>query len=456
MHADGPSAATIPAGADPAGALARCRSPAWVIDPARGQVLAANPAGAARLGLCPDAASGTLDAAMPGLVRLRALVHEPLNGGRREPLIFWTAYGAESLVCNVNALGADADPSLVLVSIAGNDEEDGHEAPLEPPSPKPVQNGTAASPDDAATLKKIARAIRTGFAKSGTDAAPAPPPPSAQPDPEAAPAAAEGKAEDAEPEANDPAAGETGGTASAAEPPPADRTAYMSKLAHEIRTPLSAIVVAAEIMKDERFGAIANERYRGYTADIHDNARHALEIINRLLGDSVPETPATSLRPEALDLNALAESSVSAMRPLAEEAGLNLTQELHSRQPRVVADAMSVKQILFNLLANAIKFTGKDGEVRVVTGLGFDRSIFVAVQDTGPGMEPDEIARVLDAEAPPKPERKEAGGLGIGLPLAQSLAKANGARLEIDSTRGEGTVVALIFPKDRVAPAGTS
>jgi signal transduction histidine kinase len=138
------------------------------------------------------------------------------------------------------------------------------------------------------------------------------------------------------------------------------------------------------------------------------------------------------------------------MGPLAEEAGLKLVRELHSRLPRVTADAMSVKQILFNLLANAIKFT-KSGDVRVVTGLGFDRSVFVAVQDTGPGMTAEQIAKVLDTDAPPKPEPRKEGGLGIGLPLAQSLAKANGARIEIDSTPGEGTVVALIFPKDRVA-----
>ena len=113
---------------------------------------------------------------------------------------------------------------------------------------------------------------------------------------------------------------------------------------------------------------------------------------------------------------------------------------------------MTVKQILFNLLTNAIKFTKAGGEVRVVTGLGFNRSLFVAVQDTGIGMSAEEIARVLDAETPPKPERNEAGGHGIGLPLALKLARANGARLEIDSTQGEGTAVALIFPKDRVAP----
>jgi signal transduction histidine kinase len=414
MHADGQRTLPQTTGVGPEAALERCLAPAWVIDPARGRVMAANAAGAARLGLRPDAASGTLDAAMPGLVRLRALMHEPLNGGRREPLIFWTAYGAESLLCNVSALAEPASPALVLVSIVGAEEEMDERAL--PPPPKAI--APPPSPDDAATMKKIARAIRTGFAKSK----------------EGPPAAVEADAELTPQEAK-------------AAPQPAD----VSKLAHELRTPLSAIVLAAEIMKDERFGALANERYQNYTTDIHDNARHALEVINRLLADSAPEDKAARLKAAEIDLNAIAESCVSAMRPLADKAQLKLCQELHSRLPRVVADAMSVKQVLFNLLANAIKFTTKDGEVRLVTGLGFDRSVFVAVQDTGPGMSADEIARALDADAPPRPERKEAGGLGIGLPLASSLAKANGARIEIDSTPGEGTVVALVFPKDRVA-----
>jgi two-component system cell cycle sensor histidine kinase PleC len=416
MHADGPRAS--PATTGPEAALARCLSPAWVIDPARGRVLAANPAGAARLGLRPDAASGTLDAAMPGLVRLRALMHEPMNGGRREPLIFWTAYGAESLLCNVSAL-ADASPPLVLVSIVGAEEEQpAARLPLPPPAKE-----IALSADDANTMKKIARAIRTGFSKSKTEA----------PAPERAPSETETPS----------------GAPQIARAPEA--ATDISKLAHELRTPLSAIVLASEIMKDQRLGELANDRYRSYTNDIHDNARHALEVINRLLAESAPQDAAAPLEAAEIDLNGVAESSVSGMRPLAEKAELKLSQELHARLPHVLADAMSVKQILFNLLANAIKFTKKNGEVRVVTGLGFDRSVFVAVQDTGPGMAPEAIARALDADAPPKLERKEAGGLGIGLPLAASLAKANGARLEIDATLGEGTVVALVFPKDRVA-----
>lgn len=409
MPVDGPRAS--PRATGPEAALARCPGPAWVIDPAKGRVLAANPAGAARLGLRPDAASGMLDAAMPGLVRLRALMREPLGGGRREPLIFWTAYGAESLICNVSALAEPASPPLALVCVAGAEEKPKARAGAV------AKIGVAPSGDDADTLKKIARAIRTGFVKAADLPADG------------------GDAEEDE-----------------ASTSPADQHAF-SKLAHELKTPLSAIVVAAEIMKDQRFGAIANERYRGYTADIHDNARHALAVVNRILGDSFAEREPDRLDAVELDLNALAEGAISAVRPLAEEAGLKLSLELHAQLPRVVGDAMAVKQILFNLLANAIKFTKRGGAVRLVTGLGFDRSVFIAVQDTGPGMSAEEIARALDAKAPPKPARKEGGGLGIGLPLAASLAKANDARLEIDSAPGEGTAVALIFPKDRLAAA---
>ena len=414
MPTDDPHAAQHSTGNGPEAALARCHGPAWVIDPGRGRVLAANAAGAARLGLRPDAASGTLDAAMPGLVRLRAMVREPLDGGRREPLVFWTAYGAESLLCNVSALAEPSPSSLVLVTIVGADEDEA------PPVDTTATNGAAAPADDAATLKKIARAIRSGFAGSKDD--------------RTEPA----EISNPEPAQITPAV------------PSEERKAQVSKLAHELRTPLSAIMAASEIMKDERFGTIANDRYRSYTVDIHDNARHALAVINRLLGEAAPEPATGELDSANLDLNAITEGSVSAMRPLAEKAKLSLSQELHSQLPHVIADAMSVKQILFNLLANAVKFTKPGGEVRVVTGLGFDQSIFVAIRDTGPGISPKEIARILDAKSPAKPEPKEAGGLGIGLPLALSLAAANGARLEIDSALGKGTAVALVFPEDRV------
>jgi two-component system, cell cycle sensor histidine kinase PleC len=420
MPVDGPRASLPSTGAGPEKALAGCPDPAWIIDPAKGRVLAANAAGAARLGLRPDAASGTLDAAMPGLVRLRAMLREPLNGGRREPLVFWTAYGAESLVCDVAAVAQPAEASataeLVLVSIASGAPKRVGRTAAAPELAAKLPTPIAPSADDAATMSKIASAIRNGFAGGRNTG---------------------------------PIADDDDGDASV----PFDRSPQVSKLAHELRTPLSAIAAAAEIMKDQRFGAIGNERYRSYTSDIHDNARHALALINRLLGGDAAEPSASDLQTADLDLNALAEGSVSAVRPLAEEAGLKLTHEFHGRLPHVRADATTVKQILFNLLSNAIKFTPRGGDVRVVTGLGFDRSVFIAVQDTGAGMSEAAIDAVLKAEIPAKPQPTTFGGHGIGLPLARSLAEANGARLEIDSALSEGTAVALVFPRDRVVPS---
>jgi len=425
MPVDGPRASLPSTAAGPEKVLAGCPDPAWIIDPAKGRVLAANAAGAARLGLRPDAASGTLDAAMPGLVRLRAMMREPLDGGRREPLVFWTAYGAENLICDVAAVpesAGTATPSeLVLVSIAsGARRASEAKADAAPPAAPTLPPPVAPSADDAATMSKIASAIRSGFAGGRAQTS--------------ADADYDGDAGDSE-SADAPA-------------PVATRSPHLSKLAHELRTPLSAIAAAAEIMRDQRFGAIANERYRGYTSDIHDNAQHALALINRLLsGEEKASSPLDLIE---LDLNAVAESSVSALRPLAEEAGLKLACEFHGQLPTVRADMTTIKQVLFNLLSNAIKFTPHGGDVRVVTGLGFNRSVFIAVQDTGAGMSEQQIDAALKAPVPEQPQRSKGGGHGIGLPLARSLAEANGARLEIDSAPGEGTAVALVFPRDRV------
>ncbi len=399
-------------------ALARCSGPAWVIDPGKGQVLSANAAGATRFGLRPDAPSGTLDAAMPGLVRLRAIVREVLNGGRREPLVFWTAYGAENLLCNVSAVGDPSAHPLVLVALAGADSDE------KPAIKRAKPDDVGANDDDAATLQKIAHAIRTGFGKP------------------------KGESQTSDLELSEEASDDP-------EPktPPletVERRADLSQLAHELRTPLSAIMAAAEIMKDERFGKITNARYRGYIVDIHDNARHALEVIARLLSGDVTEALEGTTDPAELNLNTIAKSCVSAMRPLADGAKLTLKKELHAKLPHVVADAMTVKQIIFNLLANALKFTKPGGNVRVVTGLGFKESVFIAVRDTGLGMSDAEISRALDGKVIPVPNPNEKGGLGIGLHLANKLAKANGARLEIDSVRDEGTTVALVFPENLV------
>ena len=208
-------------------------------------------------------------------------------------------------------------------------------------------------------------------------------------------------------------------------------------MAHELRTPLSAIAAAAEIMKDQRFGTIGERTLSRLTlpTSMTTHGTH-WRMINRLLGgDAVGDAGDGLQKPRSSTSTQLAESSVSAIRPLAEEAGLKLAHEFHGHLPRVTADGTTVKQILFNLLTNAIKFTPPPRDVRVVTGLGYDRSVFVAVQDTGVGHDRrGDLDGAQHRRCRPTRSARKAGGHGIGLPLAQILAKANGARIEIDST----------------------
>ena len=160
---------------------------------------------------------------------------------------------------------------------------------------------------------------------------------------------------------------------------------HFAKLAHELKTPLTAIAAAAEIMRDERLGEMGNERYLSYAADIHESATHALDVITSLLSESAKPDAAMS-RPIALDLNAIVKRTVSSVQALAELHGLALVFDAGDGRPHIVANPTAMRQILLNLLTNAIKFTPRGGDVRVATGHIKDGRIFLVVRDTGCGM----------------------------------------------------------------------
>jgi signal transduction histidine kinase len=235
---------------------------------------------------------------------------------------------------------------------------------------------------------------------------------------------------------------------------PADMRPLLSELAHELRTPLGAIAAAAEIMKDERFGPVGDRRYAGYVAGIHDSACHAIRIVERVLTDK-PALLAKGpgLATSDVDVNATLENIALQVRPLAESAGLELALDLAAGLPHVAADATSLRQIVINLLTNALKFTTAGGRVRVSSGIGRDGTLEIAIEDSGSGMSKAEIARAMDLAPAPAPKRRRAGGgLGLGLPLARALAEANGATLTLESERGRGTKAKIIFTRDRVRP----
>lgn len=209
-------------------------------------------------------------------------------------------------------------------------------------------------------------------------------------------------------------------------------------LAHELRTPLSAVIAYAEILKNEHFGPLANPRYQTYARDIYESARHALGVVDSMLRGDRPRSALPSLAFADLDPACVVESCLTVARPLAERARLVLGAEFAPRLPRIIADEVSLRQMLLNLLANAIKF-GRPGD-RVTVAVAYDGEgpLTISVSDTGPGID----------DAP----KAGPAGLGLGLPLTRALAAANGAALSIESAPGRGTRVTIAFAKDRVVP----
>lgn len=215
---------------------------------------------------------------------------------------------------------------------------------------------------------------------------------------------------------------------------------HLSKIAHELKTPLSAIIAAAEIMRDERLGPMGNAQYLGYAADIHESARHALDVINAMLTGTNSELR----KSEIIDLAGLTDVTVSAMLPLASASGITLDADGETGRLEVKGDATAIRQIIFNLISNALKFTPRGGDVRVTTGYLDNGTPFLVVRDTGEGMSEDEItAAFLERDA--AGDSRRGGGYGIGLPMVRRLAEGMQATIEVDSAPGKGTAILITF-----------
>lgn len=425
-------------------ALSQARAE-WVINPAQGTVEAAN-AKARQLLRLPQSVvfPFALDAAMPALRRLRDIGHgKTMND--QEDLKLWCAGrlvrvsakvfketmsdGQTRLIvraldeeksCPPQSRGgdatADAQEHPLISDTVGHSAEAAEAETLPPPAPR----------DDRETLREIARQIRQGYkptqSSSFTPAASSSPNASGEPaDPQAVP--------------------------SLGTPLPPRQTASapdartLSKIAHELKTPLSAIVAAAEIMRDEQLGPMGNAKYLGYAGDIFESARHALDVINAMLTG----TPGEARTFVPVDLSEVALATVSVMQPLARSSGINLEADCGDERLQVTGDATAIRQIIYNLISNALKFTPQGGEVHVVTGYLPKGVPFFVVRDTGEGMSEDDIVRAFYRDDTRIGARR-GGGYGIGLPMVRRLAEMMNATIDVDSEPGKGTVVLVSFP----------
>jgi len=231
------------------------------------------------------------------------------------------------------------------------------------------------------------------------------------------------------------------------------RVDFLAKVSHEVRTPLNSIIGFTELMLQERFGAIANQRYKGYIEDIHQSGLYALSLLNDLLDISKIDAGKFDLNFTAVDVPEIVEDCAGSLQPLAKRARIVLRTSLAPDLPTVVADPRRLKQILLNLLTNAIKFTKEGGQV-IVSGSLVDGELRLRVRDNGVGMTKDEIAFAMQPFHQLDTAPRKQTGTGLGLPVTKALVDANRARLVLTSEPGVGTSADVIFPAERLFTSG--
>ncbi|WP_421783115.1 sensor histidine kinase [Kiloniella litopenaei] len=227
----------------------------------------------------------------------------------------------------------------------------------------------------------------------------------------------------------------------------------IADMSHELRTPLNAILGFSEIMKQERFGSLGHEKYLGYADDIHNASRHLLGIVNDVLDLAKTESSEENLVITEVSARDAVNETLRLMALLAEESGIELSANIPDEFPNLKTDERRFKQVLTNLVSNAVKFTRRGGRVSVEGQYDTDNgAVLMVIRDNGVGMSPEELAlalspygQVLEAQT-----HTHVRGTGLGLPVSKRSIEALGGDFSITSEPGLGTAITLRFPPDLV------
>ena len=227
---------------------------------------------------------------------------------------------------------------------------------------------------------------------------------------------------------------------------------FLANMSHELRTPLNAIIGFSEVISNELFGPIANEKYLEYIKDINTSSLHLLSIINDVLDMSKIEAGKVELAKDVVQVNSIVGKVTRMVGERARSRGIDLTALLPEEDMEIWADERSMKQILLNLLANAINFSKPGGKVCVRVIPEKPEGAVIEIEDHGIGMNEEEQERALQPFGQAKPAMtRTSGGTGLGLPITKGLVEAHGGTLTIQSRSGFGTTVRIEMPRERKA-----
>lgn len=228
------------------------------------------------------------------------------------------------------------------------------------------------------------------------------------------------------------------------------KTEFLANMSHELRTPLNSIIGFSEMIKNEVFGKIEPRDYWEYAKDIHQSGQGLLNIINEILDISKIEARERELNESLVDISKAVSSCLELMSARYEAKKINIQCELEGI-PRLVAEERGIKQILINLMSNAVKFTPDEGRINVSYQVDAHGQLRLSITDTGVGLTDEEIEKALSPFGQIDNELSRSGsGTGLGLTLVDSLMKLHAGKLEMISQKGTGTSVTLVFPVDRV------
>lgn len=231
------------------------------------------------------------------------------------------------------------------------------------------------------------------------------------------------------------------------------KSAFLANMSHELRTPLNSVIGFSDSLLAGTLGELENEKHREYISIINSAGSYLLELINDILDLSRIESGFVELDETTFDVQPIITSAIIFSQDRHSEKPVQIQNLTPDNVPHVRGDQRQLRQVLINLITNAIKFTPPDGQIRVSCEITADGALAIAVSDTGMGISPDDIERVKSPFVQVADSMtRQHEGTGLGLAITRSIAELHDAEFKIESTIGEGTTVTFVLPADRVAP----
>ncbi len=229
------------------------------------------------------------------------------------------------------------------------------------------------------------------------------------------------------------------------------KSQFLANMSHELRTPLNAIIGFSEMIQCETFGPVGSPKYLEYVGDINESGTHLLELINDILDLSKVEAGKIELHEENVDISRLVGSCLTLVKEGVQIADVEIEHDVAPGIPLLRADERKLKQILVNVLSNAIKFTPAGGKVTLSIWCHADSGHVFQLADTGIGIAPEDIPKAISPfQQIDSVLNRRHEGTGLGLPLCKALVELHGGSLDLQSEVGVGTVVTIRFSAERI------